>query len=384
MGVDLLNTCKLFFFLLLSLLSTVSCERKMQRSLPGISGLDSLSSSNKISSSNNVSNTALSSSLNTPQSFSSTPFLTISSLESADISSSTQLEIVEKVSSTTAAPTLWKFVALSDSRGSDNGVNEAALNDLKEAILSEGDIEFILFPGDMTSKGFDYQEEFFYQLFVQPLADAGIGFYGVAGNHEYVYRSYDDDGNVVEKGDFSKFKPSNPKNGPTQDGGTYSFTFNNALFLGFDWYSDDLEQDWVDTQIAKVNPTHIFSMAHMPLWKTKHDDVFDSDARDTFINTIAAKGGRVFFSGHDHFYDHSKVLTEDGLDFHQFIVGTAGASLRTWSGEYGRADAEMVSQESSYGYALVTVFDNLASIEFKKQEGSSFIKADSYTYKLKN
>ncbi len=370
---NLVYSCKSFILLVVSLLSTVSCERKMERAIPGISGLETLSSSK-------INTVQLSSStVAPPQSVSSSEEKNNSSITESVISSNIELA----VSDVSSEPVLWKFIALGDSRGSVNGVNEAALNDLKDAILSEGDIEFILFPGDMTSQGFDNQEEFFYQLFVQPLTDVGIEFYGVAGNHEYGYRSYDDDGNVIETGDFSKFKPLLPKNGPTENGGTYSFTYNNALFLGFDWYSDDLEQEWVDAQIAAAKPTHIFSMAHMPLWKTQHNEEFDSEARDTFINTITAKGGRAFFSGHDHFYDHSKVLSKDGIDFHQFIVGTAGAPLRSWSGEYGRADAELVLQESSYGYAVVTVFDNLGSITFKKQEGSSFIKADSYTYKLK-
>jgi hypothetical protein len=60
-------------------------------------------------------------------------------------------------------------------------------------------------------------------------------------------------------------------------------------------------------------------------------------ARNTFINSLIDAGGRSYFAGHDHYYNHLRADDGDANldnDLHQFIVGTAGAPLRS-EGNYG-------------------------------------------------
>ena len=49
-------------------------------------------------------------------------------------------------------------------------------------------------------------------------------------------------------------------------------------------------------------------------------------ARDSLWESLLSAGAKIYFSGHDHFYDHT--IIDDGdenpqNDMHQVIVGTA-------------------------------------------------------------
>ncbi len=267
----------------------------------------------------------------------------------------------------------WKFVAVADSRGSDNGINSGVLSDIKNQIIAEGDVEFVIYPGDMTGQGTWGEEDYFKNLFINPLKEADIDFYGVAGNHEYY------------QGDFGNFTHLNPNNGPNGDGRTFSVPHKNALIVGIGWLKYDLElEHWLKPQVLKHNKQHVFSMSHATLWNVYHTEgeaTFWQNERDEFINWMTSYGGRAHFTGHDHFYNHSKVTASSGYEMHQFVVGTAGAPYYNFdSWDYGRGDAQKVSHKKTHGYSTITVNGNKATIHFKELTGSGVSIMDTYEY----
>jgi hypothetical protein len=136
----------------------------------------------------------------------------------------------------------------------------------------------------------------------------------------------------------------------------------NALFLGLDEYVTPhrVNQVWVDAQLAENTNPHVFAFGHEPAFKVSHSDCLDDYPadRDAFWESLEWAGGRTYFCGHDHFYDHARV-DDDGdpdNDVHQYVVGTAGAPLYSWSGNYDGNNSyytvENVYQARAYGYVL--------------------------------
>ncbi len=281
-------------------------------------------------------------------------------------SSSSFIEDIDVCDQPDAFPTsnAWKFVSTSDSRGGDGGVNKDVLEKIRDGIIAEGDIELVIYPGDMVNDGYTDQYDTFDDSFTNGIEAAGIRFYVVAGNHEY----------HGPDSDFNRYKERNQEIDPDSDGRTISISHENVLFYGIDWENQGLELDKLKEDVATHQPKHIIGYAHAPLWKVNHSGKYDEEPRDTFINYLTDNGGYAFFAGHDHFYSHSTV-NENGKDFHQFIVGTAGAPFYD-NGSFGRDDAENVLFEKMNGYAVGTIDGRFIQIEFKKLVGDSFEVVD--------
>jgi len=290
----------------------------------------------------------------------------------------------------------WKFAMTCDSRGgfSDpNGINETILGELVAEFVSEN-VDFILFPGDLVSgMGAVSPDKFESQLrkwvdIVGPVYEAGISVYIGRGNHEVMdnHRTYPPepplDPNVTFAGRWlnvfgSDSDPNQklPGNGPAdEEYMTYSVTHNNAFIVMVDqyagiehWLSNQVNQPWLDAQLAANTKPHIFVVGHQPAFKAKNRTGLDfyPDKRDAFWSAIAESTGRTYFSGHDHFYNHARVDNGDGdpnNDVHQFIVGTAGPPY-SWDpnkdgypGDHGSYTVEYISHATyRHGYLLVEV-----------------------------
>ena len=241
----------------------------------------------------------------------------------------------------------WKFIVAGDSRGSDNGVNTAILAEIATQIVSQAP-EFIIFPGDLVN-GYTSESNLQSQLMtwrntMQPVYSAGIGVYPVRGNHEkgdsYAVPTA---WNAVFSGAYGL-----PQDGPAGEQNlTWSVTHGTgsakAIVLGLDQYYPSADhkvpQAWVDGKLAATDAPHVFAMGHEPAFSSDHDDCMDDAPtdRNVFLNSLIDAGGRSYFAGHDHFYNHLRADDGDDNpdnDLHQFIVGTAGAPLRD-EGNYG-------------------------------------------------
>ena len=280
----------------------------------------------------------------------------------------------------------WKFIVTCDSRGSTNGIQQTVLSELVKEILSQG-VDFVMFPGDLVSgyrsigpAGFEDQLRAWVEI-MDPVYTAGIGVYVSRGNHEimdvwgYSIRpDIDPQDNHATRwlNVFgSDLYPDQmlPDNGPASEKYmTYAVTHKNAFIVSLDQYDGinhdtvhKINQEWLDAQLAANTSPHIFIAGHEAAFRAMHADCMDNRRlqRDEFWASIRNAGGRTYFTGHDHFYDHAQVDDGDGNpdnDIHQYIIGAAGASPYIWSPPYSGDNSyytvEQLDHAENYGYVL--------------------------------
>jgi hypothetical protein len=264
-----------------------------------------------------------------------------------------------------------------------------------------------MFPGDLvTGYTIDDPNLFEDQLrgwveIMTPVYDAGIPVYVCRGNHELgdVWSNYPNPGTSPDPndnnmlrwlnvfGNDSYHKQKLPENGPADEKFmTYSVTHKNALIVMLDHYAGirhdfhhKINQQWLDEQLKTNTKPHIFLTGHEQAFRVRHTDCLDyyPDRRDEFWAAIKNAGGRTYFCGHDHFFDHARVNDGDGNldnDIHQFIIATAGAPLYTWSPPYtGNNSFYSVEQwyhARAYGYVLVEINDLTSTIIWIKRQSN--------------
>jgi len=281
-----------------------------------------------------------------------------------------------------------RFMVTCDSRGSSNGVNSAILAEIVQATLEEN-VDFILFPGDLVTGSSDStileSELLQWRSIMQPVYDAGIGVYPCRGNHDADNKAVWDN---VFSGPYAL-----PDNGPSgEDNITFSFTHNNIFVVGLDLYTQThrINQAWLDKQLAANMQPHVFVFAHEPAFKVRHRDCLDDypDDRNTFWNSVAAEGGRTYFCGHDHFYDHARLNDGDGdpsNDLHQLVVGVAGAPLvsdASYNGNNGSWTPQRLWHDHEIGYVLVEIDGFSVTMTWKHRIAEGVYKAtgDVWTY----
>jgi len=283
----------------------------------------------------------------------------------------------------------WKFIVTCDSRGSTNGIQQTVLSELVTEILSRG-VEFVLFPGDLVSgyasigpAGFEAELRAWVEI-MDPVYNAGIDVYVSRGNHEimdvwgYTIRpDIDPEDNHATRwlnvfGNDLYPEQKLPANGPAAEKYmTYAVTHKNAFIVSLDQYAGInhdavhiINQQWLDAQLAANTRPHIFIAGHEAAFRAMHTDCLDNrpTERDEFWASIRNAGGRTYFTGHDHFYDHARIDDGDGNpdnDIHQYIIGTAGALPYIWfppySGDNSYYTVEQLDHAENYGYVLVEV-----------------------------
>ncbi len=263
------------------------------------------------------------------------------------------------------ADSAWKFVVVGDSRGSDNGVNTTILSEIATEIMNQG-AEFVLFPGDLVY-GYNSQTALQSQLLnwrntMAPVYDAGISVYAIRGNHDRGIPAGVTAWNNVFSGAYSM-----PSNGPAgEENLTYSLSHKNVFILGLDLYTSThrVNQTWVDAELGSNPRPHIFAFAHEPAFTARRSERLGDYPckRNMFWKSLARAGARAYFAGHDHFYDHARIADGDGNphnDLHQYIVGTAGAPLHSWSPPYRGSNAPYTPVQEyhakQYGYVVVEI-----------------------------
>ena len=291
----------------------------------------------------------------------------------------------------------WKFIVVGDSRGKDVGVNTKVLGPLAEQISKSG-ADFVLFAGDImtgsmwSSTTKKYLDQ--WRNTMAPVYKAGIKVYPVAGNHEWNY------GNLPDL--WRKAFPELPGNGPSgEEKMTYSFTHKNALVIGLDEYSGhrhEVNQKWLNKQLAardaQAQP-HVFAFGHEPAYVAHHLDCLDDnpEARNAFIQSIANAGCRIYFCGHDHFYNHAEIsgfkVNKQPVTFHQLIVGTAGAPIYQWKGKYGgnispgKTVTKIYYDDHLGSYSLVEVDDMKVTVKYyQRQDKGDYAIAETFSYTL--
>lgn len=247
------------------------------------------------------------------------------------------------VSNTYSAP--FNFIVMADSRGSNNGVNDAVLSRIVDLVLLEY-AEFLLFPGDLVT-GDSMDSTLTSQLYhwrdvMEPIYASdmyGEKLYAGPGNHEIRHSGSE----AVWQSVFSDL----PFNGPTGEiYMTYSFDYQNSHFIMLNTdragLSHTINYDWLADDLASTSAEHIFVFGHEPAFPVGPHlrsslDVYPVQ-RNAFWQLLSDYNVEIYFAGHEHLYNHIEV---DGV--HQVITGTCGAPIYSGSGG------------EFYHYALVSV-----------------------------
>jgi predicted phosphodiesterase len=280
----------------------------------------------------------------------------------------------------------WRFIVTGDSRGdnNNNSVNTVILGELAAEVVKK-QVDFVLFSGDLVyghvdQAAMDSQFKTWRDT-MQPVYDADIGVYAVRGNHDIDCPQKDTSWNNIFKDKFSM-----PANGPAGEKNlTYSFRHKNAFIVGVDEYVRlrRVNQEWLDTQFAANTEPHVFIFGHESAFEAAHEGCLDVNvaSRDKFWASIKKAGGRTYFCGHDHFYNHARV-DDDGdpnNDIHQYIVGTAGAPLRDWHRDYDGENSgytvKGIYYSKEYGYCLVKIDGLDVTVTWMERVGAGKYKA---------
>lgn len=304
------------------------------------------------------------------------------------------------VAATFANADTWKFIVTGDGRsdtghprvGVDrNGVNVKAMSALARAVVAEK-AKFVLFSGDLVA-GPKTDAEMESQLrswldVMKPVYAAGIKVYAIRGNHEMHCPHPADVWRKVFRGPYAM-----PSNGPAgEEEVNFTVHYENALIVGLDEFMEPtahVNQKWLDGVLKGKSEQHLFLTGHKMAFKSGHHvDGLDGDpaARDAFWKSIAAAGGRTFFAGHDHLYDHLEVRSPDGsIDVHQFVVGTAGAPFAHGDDHQGNNSDWQLKQlshvEDKVGYLVVEVDGPKVTLTFKGEDAAgSFQPLDAWSY----
>ncbi|MBU1244938.1 metallophosphoesterase [Myxococcota bacterium] len=224
----------------------------------------------------------------------------------------------------------WRFVVVGDLHLSETRTTVA--NQLVAAMRGD-DPSLVLITGDLVEGGSLTADQIQGQLdtfleVMAPLTGDGIPVYPVRGNREAGMT----DGVRLWNAAFSGIAAL-PANGPEGETGlTYAVARHNALFIGLDAYVNRrrVNQAWLDVQLAANVRPHVFVFAHPAAFKSSHADILDDfpEDRNALWRSLSAAGARLYFCGHDHFFDLTRIDDGDGdpgNDVFQVVTGTGGA-----------------------------------------------------------
>lgn len=279
----------------------------------------------------------------------------------------------------------FKFIAMSDSRGNDNGVNSEVLGALVDHIVkNQKDIKFVVFVGDMVDGNVDNPAQTRKELIqwkevMSPIYNNNNmiepKIYPVVGNHEIRNRH--------DENTFREVFNNTPQNGPGDEKGlTYSFDYGSAHFVILNsnrWYygnpkdtTDDRRDwhyikhlDWINNDLGnakELGAKHIFAFSHEMLFPTgghlrdglpflglNFTGELDStrqwylDKRNKFWNILKQHNADAVICGHEHLYSRQSV---DGI--YQIVVGSAGAPLYFFNPTFEDDGPVIPGREMSY------------------------------------
>ncbi|MDO8259999.1 MAG: metallophosphoesterase, partial [Candidatus Magasanikbacteria bacterium] len=284
-------------------------------------------------------------------------------------------------------PQNLKFVAMSDSRGSDVGVNKKILSALVDNMVkTQPDAKFVIFAGDLvdgskTNPDQTVTELLHWKEVMSPIYSnpnmVWPKIWVVVGNHEVQHPK--------DEENFRKIFPDVFLNGPSDEKGiSYSFDYekHHFVFVTSDrWYygnpndtTDDKRDwhyiknlDWLENDLKKARKrgvTDIFITSHEPAFPIgghlrdglpnlglKLKLPLDStrqwylNQRNEFLRILKDYKVTAYICGHEHLYGRESV---DGI--YQIVAGSSGAPLYYFNPKYD--EPKNPEQEFTYEEAV--------------------------------
>jgi hypothetical protein len=224
----------------------------------------------------------------------------------------------------------------------------------------------------------------------------------VRGNHEVIW--YDPKDPTYKAQDIpearktwdkvfsGQFAP--PPNGPDSEKNiSFYHVRDSVLVVGLDQYENEhtVNQLWLKRVLEEQKRPFIFVYGHEPAFQAgRHKDAETLAAyppkRDELWESLIRAGARVYFCGHDHFYDHMSVVrdgADPGPEMHQLTAGTAGAPFYE-QGPYSSNPGWKVSgvhHAKTHGYIVAEIEGDKATITFKgRTVAGRYEVLDSFSY----
>jgi len=283
------------------------------------------------------------------------------------------------------------------------GINKKITAEIAQAVLREK-AQMLLWTGDLVNVNEENPETFKRELLawrniMQPLYDHGVIVLPVRGNHEVTY--YTEHGplegtpipesakiwNEVFSGQYAL-----PSNGPdTEKNLSFYCIRDSVLAIGLDQYQNQhaVNRVWLNEVLENYKRPFIFAYGHEPAFMAgcHRDNLSVNPAeRDLMWESLIQAGARVYFCGHDHFYDHMKIVRssgDPGPEMHQITAGTAGAPFYE-AEDYVESPGwklMRVARRKTYGYILITIDKEGATIAFKERVSPGQYKVmDAFSY----
>jgi autotransporter-associated beta strand protein len=294
-----------------------------------------------------------------------------------------------------AAP--WSFAVLGDQRDDKGavGINTPVVQAMASDIFYNRGVSLVLCGGDQIHGHHGSTEASLptmYQNWRNAMALILDISYPVRGNHETYgeisspYYPYYWDTCIA------KVLTQIPQNGPPEEKGmTFSFSNQNAFFIGVDQFMPDseyrLDQNWLDDQLAANILPHVFVYGHLPAVAVDYDlssMAYYALQRDAFWESLWAGGCQVYLCGHSHLYNRAAITITDvnhktTPPIIQLIAGGGGGPLGPWDpqeyysyqphgGQHPPADVVTATLgnhlEWQFGYAVLTVNGNQVTITY--------------------
>jgi len=287
----------------------------------------------------------------------------------------------------------WRFIVVGDTRGtsSSDPINTPILTEIAGRIVNSG-AAFVLVPGDLVYGSTTNQTVLETQLnqwrsTMATVYTAGVGVYVTPGNHEMTSTASQE---LAWRDVFSDM----PNNGPDGEKNmTYSFKYSNAFIAavntnnvpdaGDPTAQHQVNTTWLNSQITSNPNQHVFVFGHEPAFTMNHADNLSNYPiiRDQFWDILGGTPDKIYFTGHDHFYDHATMPDTNGDVVSQFVVGTGGAPLTTWSPPYADPDVTGIYHAKTYGYMIVDIDGPNVTMTMMGRTGTNtYAPIETYSY----
>jgi hypothetical protein len=301
-----------------------------------------------------------------------------------------------------AAP--WSFGVMSDTQwigtagtaDNANSVSVSIVNQINTQMINAG-VAFVVQVGDLTDNG-TAAALATRATAAQSLANAGIGFFPLRGNHEYTTGAVS-----PTVAAFPQMQGTSNTFGATNfqlasraglNSLSYSFDYNNAQFVLLDQYPTSgsisstnatnisSQLGWLNTTLANDTSQQSFVFSHKNLIGGNHVDTLfgtspasDPATQNQFLNTLDTNGVQYYLSGHDHMYQRSVITSPDGTsqvtqiidgsDSNKFYIpagdaenyGTGANAGKTNDQRYDTPARQTILAQDLYhvGYTIFTI-----------------------------
>lgn len=268
----------------------------------------------------------------------------------------------------------FSFIVYGDTRGRRDGLElqyehslvvNSAVATIKKLEKTEFPVRFVLQTGDGVVNGRNGHQwnVSFIDLINRLTQDGGVPYFLAPGNHDLTSATTHED--PQRKIGLKNFYAANaeliPPNGSPRrmsDYPVFSFGYGNSFFIAFDSNiaGDEKQFEWVKSQLEGLDRNryqNVIVYAHHPAFSSGPHGGAKAEAptmiiRQKYLPLFHKHHVKMFFCGHEHFFEHWVEHYEDATGKHrldQVLTGGGGAPLYAYAGDPDTRDYVKASPE---------------------------------------